>query len=270
MESKHTNRTAWLVVAIVLLLACGCVCLAAMAGAGWFLVTQPAGRSWGASDLRQQPIVRSFEVDAEPALEVDAFAGTIVVRPGEEGVIEVAAVKKAGRASALAEVGLEMQERANGLVVRTTAPRSPRSSGASVDLEITAPPGTRLDLRAAVGNVDVRGMVGDIQVHCDTGNIDVRAAEGAVQLDVGAGNVQYRGRPGGACTFAAGAGNVTIALEAGTGARVDLMTGVGKVDVGPRVKGLVSPRYVKGSIGSGDQADIRARCGVGNVSLAGQ
>jgi hypothetical protein len=268
MESTSTNRTAWLIVAIVLVLACGCACLAAMAGAGWALFAQPARQSIGASDLGQQPIVRSFEVGAEPVLEVNAHAGTIVIRPGEEGVIKVVATRKARRDPTLAAIGIEMHERANGLAVRTTAPRGRDKGNTAVDLEISAPPGTRLELHAAVGNVDVRGMVGDIRARVDLGNIDVHAAEGVAHLDVGAGNVQYRGRPAGACTFEAGAGNVMVELAADTDARVDLMTGVGEVDVGPQVKGLVTPRHVKGTIGSGDQADIRARCGVGNVSLA--
>jgi hypothetical protein len=267
VEQKNTNRNAWLIVAIVLVLACSCVCLPAAACLGTFLVTQPAGRSLSVSGLRQQPIARSFEVGAEPVLEVDAFVGTIIVRPGEEGVIEVVATKKARRAPYLAEIGLEMHERAGGLAIRTTGPRARGRSNASVDLEITAPPGTRLELNAAVGNVDVRGMVGDIRAHVATGNIDVRAAEGVAQLDVGAGNVHYRGQPAGACTFSAGAGNVTVELAADTDARIHLQTGVGKVEVGPRVKGLVTPRHVKGVIGSGDQADIRAHCGVGNISL---
>jgi hypothetical protein len=118
-------------------------------------------------------------------------------------------------------------------------------------------------------------MVGDIRAHVDTGNVDVRAAEGVAQLGVGVGNVRYTGRPAGACAFAAGAGNVALELAADTEARVDLKTGVGKVDVGPRVRGLVTPRYVKGIIVGGDrgtveasdQADIYASCGVGNVSL---
>jgi hypothetical protein len=267
MESNNTNRTVWAIVAIVLVLACGCACLAAMAGAGWFLFAQPARQSVGTSSLRQQPIVRSFEVGAEPVLEVQAHAGTITVRPGEEGVIEVVATKRAKRTSTLAEVGIEMHERTNGLAIRTTAPPTRGRTKASVDLEITAPPGTRLELYAAVGNVDVRGMVGGIRAHVDLGNMDVHDAKGAVKLDVGAGNLQYRGRPAGSCTFAAGAGNVTVELDTGTDARVDLMTGVGEVDVGPQVKGLVTPRHVKGTIGGGDHADIHARCGVGNVSL---
>jgi hypothetical protein len=203
-------------------------------------------------------------------LEVDARAGAIVVRPGKEGVIEVVATKKARRASTLAEIALRTHVHENGLTIRALGPPARSIGSPAIDFEITAPPDTRLVLNAAAGNVDVRGMAGDIRAHVDTGNVDVRAAEGVAHLDVGVGNVHYRGRPAGACAFAVGVGNVTVELEAGTDARLDLMSGVGKVDVGPPVKGLVTPRYVKGTIGAGDQADIRARCRVGNVSLTGR
>jgi hypothetical protein len=275
MESVNKSRTVWLIVVIVVVLACGCLCLAVMAGAGWALFAQPARHSLGTNELRQQPFVRSFEVGAEPTLEVDARAGSIVIRPGKEGVIEVVATQKARRASTLDEMHLRTHVHGNGLTIRTLGPRARSRGNPSVDFKITVPPDTRLELNAAAGNVDVRGIVGDIRAHVDTGNVDVRAAEGVAQLGVGVGNVRYTGRPAGACAFAAGAGNVTMDLAADTDARVDLTAGIGKVDVGPRVRGLVTPRHVKGVLGSddrgtveaGDQADIYASCGVGNVSL---
>jgi DUF4097 and DUF4098 domain-containing protein YvlB len=267
MESKNANRTIWIVLAIVLALACGCLCIAAIGGAGLFLITQPEAQPFEFGGLRQERIARSFDVGDEPVLGVDSFAGSVTVYAGEEGVIEVVAIKRAASSQHLAEVSIEMNQRANGLSVRTTGPRTRTRSNVSVDFEITAPPDARLEVRTAAGNVDVRGIQGGIRVHSGAGNIDVRAVSGAARLDVGAGDVRYEGQPAGACSFETGAGNIRLRVPADIDAQVDLSTGVGKVSVDWEVKGRVSPRHVEGTVGEGGQADIQAHTGVGNVTL---
>jgi hypothetical protein len=267
MESKNVNRTVWIVAAVVLALACACVCLVALGGAALYLVTQPATQSFEFSDPHEQRIVHTFEAGDEPTLDLATFAGSVTVFAGGEDAIGVVAIKRARQDRDIALIDVEMEQRPGKLVVRATRAQARAVSNVSVDFEITAPPDTRLELRTAAGNIDVRGIQGGVRAHSGAGNIDVRAASGAAQLDVGAGNVHYEGQPAGPCSLETGAGNVVLRLAADTDAQVDLSTGVGKVSVDWEVKGQVSPRHVQGTIGDGSQADIQAHTGVGNVTL---
>jgi DUF4097 and DUF4098 domain-containing protein YvlB len=267
MESKNVNRNVWIVVAIVLALACACVCLVALGGAALYLVTQPVTQSYEFGGAHEQRIVRAFEAGEETTLDLATFAGSITVRAGAEDAIGVVAIKRVRQDRDMALIDVEMEQQPGQLVIRATRAQTLAVSNVSVDFEITAPPGTRLELRTAAGNIDVRGVQGGVRAHSGAGSIDVRAVSGAARLDVGAGDVHYEGQPAGSCSFETGAGNVRLRVPADTDAQVDLSTGVGRVSVGWDVKGQVSPRHVEGTIGDGSQADIQAHTGVGNVTL---
>ncbi len=98
-------------------------------------------------------------------------------------------------------------ERDGGLVIQAQAPRLTRN--ASVQLEITAPAGTRLDLANETGNLEVQGFTNGARVDTRAGNVILRDVTGDIVVinDVGAIEVQGAAGPvrltqqGGRCSL---------------------------------------------------------------------
>lgn len=262
MESK--NRNVWIILAVIVVVLCCCV-LAVAAAAVSLFVTQPF--DWtGSISLQSEHSEQTFAVGETPNLKIDSFAGDVIVRTGQSGVVRVAATKNARSRDDLDRIEVQVTERDGGLVIKTEKPSSLNS--VSVDLEITAPAGTRLDAFTGAGDVDLNDITGGIDAHSGAGDLDVRGAAGTARLDTGAGDIRYQGTPQGECRFETGAGDITIALSADPNVRVDLETGMGDIDVGFAVAGTVTGRDVQGVIGSGAQGTIYARTGAGNIDVA--
>lgn len=280
------TRNTCIVVAIVLLVLCCCVAAAGVVVVGrltnwsyeWWWDTGPA--------IERQRIERSFAVGDAPSLAVDALAGSVTVRPGEEGTIQVAAIIKTSRSSDLDRIKVNFVERDGGLQIQVQFSESGfpiRNS--SVDLEIVAPPDTRLDLETSFAAVDIEGFTGGarvvtgagsitirdvaglIEATSDMGMVDVGDATGPVLLATKAGLVRYEGTPQGECRFETDLGAIEITLPDTPDVEIDAETDLGEVEVRCPVSGQVSSRQVKGVIGSGQAGTIRASSHVGAVSI---
>jgi DUF4097 and DUF4098 domain-containing protein YvlB len=269
MESS-TRNVLILVVAIVLIVCC-CFLVAAVAAIGWFTPTMA---------VRQQ----SFDVSAAPNLEIDSFAGPVVVRAGESRMIRVVATKRSPLGANLDQIEVEVVEQNGSVVVKAKNPS--RLRNAWVRLEITAPADTRLDLHTGSGSIEVRGLTADVRVdsasgsveiddvigavdaHTASGSIDVHGAKGVVHLDTSSGSIEYHGAPEGDCRFETGSGSITLQLPADLDMGVDLGTGSGSVDVDfPVDNARITKREVKGVVGNGDKGTIYARTGSGSIEL---
>jgi len=282
MESN--NRNVWIIVAVlaaILLLACCCALVsggAALAGLGVFV---------SKSSVSGGPYTEHWEetlsVGDAPSLEINNFAGSVSIRAGESGTIHVVATKRAWRSGDLSVIEVGIHETEDGVVIKTEKPLT--NGKATVDLEITAPPDSRLNLQLGAGNVSVKdlvagaeanvgagnvglgGVTGDLKVNTGAGTITVRGAAGAAHLNNGAGVIVYQGAPQGDCRFNSGAGAISLELPAQPNVTLDLQTDAGKVDVKCAVDGQISKRHVQGVIGTGDEARIVANTGVGGIGL---
>ena len=297
MESK--NQKVWIIVAVILIVLCGCAVAATGAAVIWF--TGGAFDWGGVASYERERTEQTFDLGDTPSLEIDNFAGSVTVRAGESDTIQVVATKQAWRRSNLERIEIDMEERGSGLVITTRKPRS--LSDASVKLEITAPAGTHLDaytgsgsmsvqglsgdakLDTASGSVDVRDLSGNVEVdtasgsvdivdvtgeidaHTASGSIDVRGAMGQVRLGTGSGSIEYQGTPQGDCRFETGSGGITLKLPADLNMEVDLDTGSGDIDVDFAVDGRATKQKVKGVIGDGSQGSIFAHTGSGSIDL---
>lgn len=174
----------------------------------------------------------SFAVGDSSVLEVDNFAGSVDVLPGNPGVVRVVAKKWAGDAGDLDQIEVEMIAVQNGVRVTTANPSA--LSNVSVDLEITVPPDTR------------------------------------PTLINGAGKTSYVGRAEGVSRFALGAGSITLKLPADVNVEVYLSIGAGSIDVDFLVDGQVSEHIVDGIIGTGADGRIEAQVGAGAIIVIRQ
>jgi hypothetical protein len=289
MESESKNRGIWLIIAAIVVLAC-CILLACSAlGVGLMALPaldccpdrQSAEEMEGGQQA--QRITESFDVGSAPTLRIDSFAGGVIVRGDEVETVQVAATKKARRRSDLDRIQVTMTEREGGLVIETRNPS--RVSNASVELEITVPAATHLDVDQAAGGVVVRGLSGGVEaanaagaivLEQVSGGIDARTAAGVVSardargpvsLESAAGVVEYQGVPEGDCHFGAAVGSISLDLPTDPDVGVDLQARIGAVSAACNVEGKTTGRKLRGVIGTGAQGTITARATVGDIEM---
>lgn len=266
---ENNNRNLWIIVGIIVVLLCCCVlavgALVVALGAGFFTAF-PAVQEGGIGRVTERT-EQVYNVGQAPMLEVDNFAGNVVVHSGESGRIRILVTKRAPSSDNLGRINVDVSQQDDGVRIRTSRPGS-LMSNMSVDVEVFVPDDARLDLSTGAGNVDVNDVLGEISAHTGAGNVQVRGASAAVALDTGAGEVSYEGQPSGQCTFRTGAGNVTLRLPADLGAAITLDTGIGNISLGGfDVQGDTSGTHVEGTIGTAQRATITANTGVGNITL---
>jgi hypothetical protein len=272
MEPKTRN----VVVAVIILCLVACCCLLTVGGVlagNWLIRTRELGVGWGEewrlvedqSAVSPERFAETFEVGEMPTIEVDNFAGTITVRVGESGTVQVSALKKAPTARRLSAIQLRMDQNANAVTIKTQV--SVSTGTTSVDLEITVPRNSHLVLHTGAGTIDLSGIQGPLDLSTGAGTIEVRDAQGTVHAETGAGNIDYEGAPAGESRLHTGAGSIAIALPRDANLSVDLQTGLGMIDAQIDVDGQVSARQVTGIIGTGIDGTLTANTGVGTISL---
>jgi DUF4097 and DUF4098 domain-containing protein YvlB len=266
-EMNKSNRNVWLIVAIIVVPLCCCL-LAVVAAAAFFWARAPV-ISFDSGSRVTERTEQVLDVGEAASLQIQNFAGDVMVRNGQSGRISVTATKRAPNTGRLNNIDVNVSQAGNQVTIRTT--RSGSLSNTSVTLDITVPAGTQLEIDTGAGDVQIDGVQGQITAHTGAGNVRAQNATGPVSLDAGAGNVDYAGDPQGSCSLSTGAGNITLRLPAGVAARVDLSTGIGNINLGGfNVQGSTGGRSVQGTIGSGAQASLTAHTGVGNVDLVRQ
>ena len=268
-EVERKNRNIWIAVIVIIIVCCCCITAVAAGALGWFVTwadtAQIDPEILVLFPRTSEQLEETFQVGESPYLEIRNFAGEVTVRPGQDNTIHVVATKGASKTSSLDRITVSMSEQGDRVVIRTKK-ASTLSSG-YVNLDITAPPGTELDVDTGAGTIDFRDMTGSIRANSGAGEIEARGAAGPVELRVGAGSLRYEGTPAGHCSFETGAGDIRLRLPARPDLRVELSTGLGTVDVDYDVDGTTSPREVRGVIGDGGDASIYAHTGIGNLSV---
>jgi hypothetical protein len=171
----------------------------------------------------------TFQVGDTISLQVNDFAGAVEIKPGVAASVDVNYTKWAAQEADLAKIDVSMAQMNNTLEVVTSKPTG--LNNVSVDLDIACPTGCELVIVVAAGSI--RSSI----------------------------------RPGGNCRFDVAAGNIVLELPADIGATVDLRTAAGTVSVEFTVNGSVSSNVVTGTIGAGDEVDIRASVAAGNIQV---
>ena len=117
---------------------------------------------------------------------------------------------------------------------------------------------TQGSVRVSTGNgdVEVRNAKGSVTVSTGNGNVDVVTAEGPVEVSSGNGDIDVRMsalRAKEDMSFHTGSGDVKLTLPANYNGELDASTGNGTIrsDFDLKVKGQLSPRHVRATIGEG-------------------
>jgi len=190
----------------------------------------------------QSTLTRTLDVTGTPRIVVDGQAGDVTVVAGPAGKVTVEATRRARAESAdiashaAQNIAVDIQQSGATVTVRA---RGGGDTGAgrssAVDLTITAPARSNLDLHADTGDVSVSDVAGMLNITVGAGNVRLTGATlaGASSVDVGTGDVMLGGQlaPGAALHVSVDSGDVDVTLPLAAAVSLDAATAQGEVRV---------------------------------------
>ncbi len=200
----------------------------------WFLITALVTGGIIVAILNWRTVtipmpVQTFSVAEHPRLVINDTMGTISIRRGENGVVNVAPTK---RVSGIGITPENMQIRYNiqdnMLQISTQVKWNLFQFGLRrIDLEITVPETCDIRVNNGSGRITAEGLHGNIQLQTGSGRIEASDLRGNVALKTGSGSISGRAVSGQiALTTGSGRINVQQAVMAGTSR---LKTGSGSI-----------------------------------------
>lgn len=225
-----------------------------------------------------------FTVAGAPVIVTRSAAGNLTVTPGRDGQVHVQVTKRVrggilGQADErdLDKVRVEVTQEGDRITIYTdTRNLSLLGKQLTIDVEITAPRSSTLDLRLAAGNTRAQGISGHISAKVDAGNmdlIDVALADRS-QLTVNAGNLTVQGSlaAGASLDARVNAGNVRFTLPRETAAYLDARAQAGNVrvpDWNVSITRNFATQAAYGPLGANPAGTLTIHVSAGNITVEG-
>lgn len=194
---------------------------------------------------------RSYSVSGSPELDVRTNSGSITVRRGSGGTIQVHGDIRVGRWSGSTPSDTDIRQieqnppiTQTGNVVRIDRlPNDDRWRSVSISYEITVPDSTQVRASTGSGGVRVTGVAG-VRTTTGSGSVHVNDIRGEVEVHTGSGGIDAQGI-GGAFRGETGSGSIAASLR--QSGPVNVETGSGSIRL-DGVKGAVTARTGSGSV----------------------
>lgn len=225
-----------------------------------------------------------FIVAGAPTIVTRSAAGNLTISPGRDGQVHIQVTKRArgglfGQADErdLDKVRVEVTQDGDRIVVDTdTRHFSLLGKFITIDIEITTPRGSALDLHLAAGNMGVRGIAGAVTAKVDAGNLDLTNVMLAdhTQLTVNAGNLTVQGplTAGASLDAQVNAGNARFTLPRETATYLDARTQAGTVHVpdwNVSVTRHFATQAAYGPLGANPAGTLTIHVSAGNIMVEG-
>lgn len=221
-----------LILFTILLLFCG---IAAGVVAGLSLTSTPATSSFS----------KTLAVTGAPTVLVHGEAGRITIVPGAAGSVQVQATKSVRALShdqaeqELDAITITATQSGNTVNIEVHQPSFDGFTfgfhSRSVDMTVTVPSSSNLNVTQAAGTLDANGITGQLIADVSAGTVnltDMVMADGS-RLSVSAGTVNLHGRlqPSASMTVDVSAGSVTMGLPQDTNTHLNASATAGNVTV---------------------------------------
>jgi hypothetical protein len=218
-------------------------------------------------------------------LWVNNPVGTVTVEPGREGVIVVQASSSVEGVfgprtqSMLEAVQIDARSKGPEAHVEVDLPESLGPESVRVDLRLTVPPNTSLDLINRAGQVRVTGAEGDLRLRSDVGDVQLREVTVQNEYDVivEVGRIEFQGRlpqDGGEVLLRTRVGEIDARLPAGSRFVLDAETAAGTIYTGFELEALQSGRnqaqvggWLQGRANGGRGVRLVLRTGAGEIRV---
>jgi len=281
IEKRARRRSTDTPLNAIAYLMAGFALLVAIAGCSGFTFTWDSEESDDPVEIRDD----SFTVGPSPRLLVTSFNGRVTVNSSSNNTIRVQArLTRADRAD------YEVRQDGNTVEVKAgmkwlvgkTVGRDP-----GIDVEVTAPSSTGVELITSNGMIELRGMnesgtlrtsngmivmedvSGDFSAHTSNGAIEVTAFKGSVDLDTSNGRISFSGEliAGGRNDMRTSNGDVDVTLQGTPSIRLDASTSNGTVTSSlPIVAASTGDTHLAGTLGEGE-AELTISTSNGSVTI---
>ena len=235
-----------------------------------------------AANAEAQRVEGSFErtltVGQRPDIEIVSGSGSIEVRQGAAGRVEVRGRIRAGDWGS-SRSRLRAEERVRQLESKPPIEQQGNTvrighiddedlrDGVSVSYEVTVPPGSALISKTGSGSQRIEGVDGHVEVKSGSGSVTIRRSGGRVRASTGSGGITASEIGGG---FEASTGSGSIDGSAVNGP-VTVNTGSGQIEISQVGEGDVDARSSSGSVRlRGVNGGLRASTSSGSLRIEGQ
>lgn len=185
-----------------------------------------------------------LDLSSGKLLDVQVRHGTVRVRASEAGAPSLSAKLTASAGTqekanqALEEAKIDIQETGGGVRIRILGEEKREKSffggisggGLEADLDLSVPPGVRLDVRSDSGDVEGEGSFGSSKVHSSFGSVKVRDVDGELEATSRSGDVTVRGTKGRKVIAKSSFGSVQLADSESTEVEVRSSSGDVKLE----------------------------------------
>lgn len=241
--SPHAPRARWYAwiaggcIGLCILLVIGC---ALLGGAITGLIYTFANQKEATATASQ-----TLVVGGTPTLDVTNTAGSITVERGRADEVKVVYTKRAHDISqsdarrALNAIAVTINQAGNTITVNVTSPNTASMeafrSQHTVDITLTVPSTSNLQLQLMAGHLDVRDVSGTLASSVQAGNINLTGVSfvGNNSVRVGAGNVTVDGalQVGSTLDVRVATGNTDVTLPPNAATHIVAVTSVGNVTI---------------------------------------
>jgi len=192
----------------------------------------------------------SFKVGESPRVEADVEISRLTIRSGDLGQVRVQATLRYARQT---NYQVTQSGDAIKIYVRMQAGFSSKLDQPAVEIIVTVPQKTDLDLRSSTGYLYVDEVSGHIALATSTGGIQLSDCEGSIELQNQTGSIACR-RARGAFHILNGTGGVDLSAVNGT---FEVQTDVGSINF-------------EGELASGEQHCFESNTGPIDLHILGR
>lgn len=236
----------------------------------------------GCVNVEAQRVEGSFErtlaVGQQPDVEVVSGSGSIEIRQGGSGRVEIRGRIRAGdwgwsRSRLRAEDQVKrleanppIEQQGNTVRIGHIEDEDLRD-GVSISFEVTVPSGASIRSKTGSGSQRIEGVEGNVEVKSGSGSVTVRRAGGRVRASTGSGGITAND-VGGGLEASTGSGSIE---GLGVKGPVTVHTASGQIEVTQVGEGDVDAKSSSGSVRlRGVRGGLRASSSSGSLHIEGQ
>lgn len=226
-----------------------------------------------AGDFVADTIDQKFDVASQPLIYVRNQDGDVSIRSGSGNVVQAHIVKRVQRAKSEAEakakaedVRVRLEKIGNRIEAVAEYPRSHHNWNGPyvmVEMQLTVPSVSDLDVRTSDGSLDVTGIKGTMDIKTSDGDVKVRESSGKIRISSSDGEIQI-GNVDGTLEVHSSDGDIDLDEISGS---LAVHTSDGDVRLA-RFHGSVDASTSDGDISiAGSLKSVNAKCSDGSIEV---
>lgn len=134
-----------------------------------------------------QSDTKTYDVDADVQVAIDATEGDVTVRGWDSDKVELVTKRTAWSGDDLGRLGSTVDAQSDHISVSENAPFS--CNGCGMSFELRVPTGAHVTISTASGDVDVRGIGGPVRVDASSGDVEIHQIGGQVFARTTSGDI---------------------------------------------------------------------------------